>query len=160
MHHFTGFELTPRKVEYMKYITMHEERVNTSKMAVHFKVDPSTITKTIGELSESGYLTHVPYHGVSLTRKGKEYTEFLFRRHRILGLILTHYGLSPEEACTESARFESYVSREMVDRICRSLGHPIMGVCGAIPHDRECCHTGAEVLVERTERDDALQLER
>jgi Mn-dependent DtxR family transcriptional regulator len=140
MHHFTGFELTPRKVEYMKYISTREERVNTSKMAVHFNVDPSTITKTIGELSESGYLTHVPYHGVTFTQKGKEYTEFLLRRHRILGLVLTHYGLSPEEACSESARFESYVSREMIDRICRSLGHPMMGVCGAIPHDRECCH--------------------
>ena len=160
MHHFTGFELTPRKVEYMKYITLRGERVNTGKMAVHFSVDPSTISKTIGELSESGYLTHVPYHGVSLTQKGKEYTEFLFRRHRILGLILTHYGLSPEEACTESARFESYVSSEMIDRICRSLGHPMMGVCGAIPHDRQCCHMDPDLPGDGPARDDATQSER
>lgn len=157
MHQFTGFELTPRKVEYMKYISMREERVNTSTMALHFKVDPSTITKTIGELSASGYLIHVPYHGVSLTLKGKDYVEFLFRRHRILGLILTHYGLSADEACIESARFESYVSREMIDRICRSLGHPMMGVCGAIPHDRECCHIGLEDLADGPEMDDAIR---
>jgi DtxR family transcriptional regulator, Mn-dependent transcriptional regulator len=160
MHQFTGFELTPRKVEYMKYISMREERVNTSTMALHFKVDPSTITKTIGELSEGGYLLHVPYHGVSLTPIGKEYVEFLFRRHRILGLILTHYGLSAEEACTESARFESFVSREMIDRICRSLGHPMMGVCGAIPHDRECCHTGATIPGDASEYDDAPRSDR
>jgi len=159
MHHFTGFELTPRKVEYMKYISIREERVNTSKMAAHFDVDPSTITKTIGELSVNGYLIHVPYHGVSLTPKGKEYAEFLFRRHRILGLILTHYGLSPDEACTESARFESYVSREMIDRICRSLGHPMMGVCGAIPHDRKCCHAGAEGPADGPEPDGAARTE-
>ncbi|ACL16948.1 metal-dependent transcriptional regulator [Methanosphaerula palustris] len=160
MHHFTGFELTPRKVEYMKYISTRGERVNTSKMAVYFNVDPSTITKMIGELSESGYLTHVPYHGVTFTQKGKEYTEFLLRRHRILGLVLTHYGLSPEEACFESARFESYVSREMIDRICRSLGHPMMGVCGAIPHDRECCQLEADHLADEQKNVNTIQFDR
>jgi Mn-dependent DtxR family transcriptional regulator len=61
------------------------------------------------------------------------------RRHRILVLILTHYGLSADMACEEASRFESFVSREATDRICRSLGHPMVGPCGNIPHDRGCC---------------------
>jgi Mn-dependent DtxR family transcriptional regulator len=134
-----GLELSPRKVEYLKFVLERGERVNTNDLAGRFRVDPSTITKTMGELSQAGYLTHMPYRGVCLTGMGKEYAEFLIRRHRILGLILTHYGLSPEKACEEVSRFESFVSKGAVDTMCRALGHPVMGLCGTIPHDECCC---------------------
>ena len=139
MHEYTGLELSPRKVEYLKFIREKGVHVNTNVIAEHFCVDPSTITKTVGELSQGGYLTHIPYHGVSLTSSGAGYTEFLVRRHRILVLILTHYGLSVAMACAEASRFESFVSKEATDRICRSLGHPMVGPCGNIPHDQGCC---------------------
>ena len=139
MHHFDGLELPPRKAAYLMFILGKGESVATSDISRAFMVDPSTITKTIGELSRDGYLSHTPYHGVSLTPRGKEFTEFLVRRHRILSLVLTHYGLSPEKACREVSRFESFVSREAVDTMCRSLGHPVMGVCGTIPPDPGCC---------------------
>jgi len=141
MHEYTGLELSPRKVEYLKFIREKGTKVNTNVIADRFGVDPSTITKTIAELAQAGYLTHVPYHGVSLTAGGTEYTEFLVRRHRILVLILTHYGLTADMACTEASRFESFVSKDATDRMCRSLGHPMVGPCGNIPHDQRCCPT-------------------
>ncbi|MEN6610752.1 MAG: metal-dependent transcriptional regulator [Methanoregulaceae archaeon] len=139
MQKFDGLELPPRKVAYLRFILERREQATTSDISRSFDVDPSTITKTLGELSRDGYLLHTPYKRVSLTPEGKIYADFLIRRHRILSLILTHYGISPEKACDEVSRFESFVSKEAVDSMCRSLGHPVLGVCGTIPRGPSCC---------------------
>jgi Mn-dependent DtxR family transcriptional regulator len=133
-----GLELSAKKVEYLKYLFGQEYFVKTNNLASRFGVDPSTITKTVSELAEAGYITHTPYHGVCLSEKGMRYAEFCIKRHRILALMLTHYGLSHELACTEVSRFEGLVSRRAIDRICHAMGHPRQGVCGKIVQDTAC----------------------
>jgi Mn-dependent DtxR family transcriptional regulator len=135
MDAFDGLELSPRKAEYLKFIAGQGGDVKTMDLSTHFAVDPSTITRAIGELAAAGLIAHVRYGGIGLTEEGRIYAEFLFRRHRILGLVFRHYGFSADEACSEVSRFESMVSRDAVDRICRSMGHPIRGICGEITHD-------------------------
>jgi Mn-dependent DtxR family transcriptional regulator len=130
-----GLELSPRKVEYLKYIFETGGRVKTNRIASRFGVDPSTVTKTVGDLARSGLLVHEPYYGVTFSEKGRRYAEFLVKRHRILALVLTRFGLPGEEACCEVSRFESLVSRSAVDRICRAMGHPSQGICGEITHE-------------------------
>jgi DtxR family transcriptional regulator, Mn-dependent transcriptional regulator len=136
---FTGLELSPRKVDYLKFILEKGGTVKTTEISSNLQVDPSTTSKTLNELTTTGYLNHTPYRGVSLTELGEAYADFLVRRHRILSLLLTHYGLSSEEACDEVSRFEAFVSREAVNKICSSMGHPMLGVCGEINHNR-CFH--------------------
>jgi Mn-dependent DtxR family transcriptional regulator len=138
MEYSAGLELTPRKVDYLKYIFERGGTVRTTDIALHFNVDPSTITKALGELSEAGYLNHTPYRGVALTDSGGQYAAFLVKRHRILSLVFTRNGLSDELACREVTRFESFISREAVDTICRAMGHPRQGACGEITHDDGC----------------------
>jgi Mn-dependent DtxR family transcriptional regulator len=133
-----GLELTPRKVEYLKYLSERGGTARTTEIAAHFNVDPSTITKTIGELADTGYLLHTPYRGVELTDDGKRYASFLVKRHRILSLIFVRNGLSDEQACSEVSRFESFISRNAVDTMCRAMGHPQLGICGEITHDDGC----------------------
>lgn len=133
-----GLELTPRKVGYLRYLSERGGGARTTEIALHFGVDPSTITKTIAELTETGYLQHTPYRGVCLTDEGKRYAGFLVKRHRILSLILVRNGLSDEEACQEVSRCESFISRNAIDTMCRAMGHPQMGVCGEITHDDGC----------------------
>jgi len=132
-----GLALSPRKVDYLKFIHETGGTVRTKELASAFGVDPSTITKTLAELDQAGYITHTPYHGVSLTKSGERHAAFLIRRHRILSLMLVRNGLSPEEACREVRRFESQVSKKAIDRICEFMGHPLQGVCGRITHDDE-----------------------
>jgi DtxR family transcriptional regulator, Mn-dependent transcriptional regulator len=138
-----GLDLSRRKVAYIKYIFERGVTVKTNDLALHFAVDPSTITKTMNELTEAGLLTHEPYRGVSLSKKGKLYAEFLVKRHRILSLALTHYGLSHDDACREVSRFESLVTKETIDTMCRAMGHPHSGICGEITHDPGCMETGS-----------------
>lgn len=133
-----GLGLSPRKVTYLKYFFERSGPVKTNDLATRFGVDPSTITKTLSELSDAGLLILAPYHGASLSPAGRIYAEFLVKRHRILALALTHYGMSDEEACTEVSRFESLVSKDAIDRMCQAMGHPSQGVCGEITHDTGC----------------------
>jgi len=135
-----GLELSPRKVDYLKFIFERGETVKTNDIASQFNVDPSTVTKTIAELAGAGYLSHVPYRGVVLTDVGILYAKFLIKRHRILSLILVRNGISNEQACNEVSRFESFVSKDAIDRMCSALGHPQQGICGKITHDEGCRH--------------------
>jgi Mn-dependent DtxR family transcriptional regulator len=135
-----GLELSPRKVKYLKFIFEQGGTVKTNDIASRFNVDPSTITKTIAEIAEGGYLTHVPYRGVVLTEEGTGYVKFLIKRHRILSLILVRYGLTNEQACEEVSRFESFVTRSAIDTMCSAMGHPRQGICGKITHDDGCLH--------------------
>jgi Mn-dependent DtxR family transcriptional regulator len=138
MIQFSGLELSPGKAAYVKYISLQEGTVKISGIAAYFDVDPSTVTKNIHDLAREGYVEHEPYGCVALTEFGREYGAFLVRRHRILGLILSHYGLSEAEACREALRMESYLSRDAVNKMCRALGHPTKGFCGEICHDPLC----------------------
>jgi len=133
-----GLELAPRKVGFLRYLSERGGSARTTEIAAHFGVDPSTITKIIGELAETGYLHHTPYYGVSLTDEGKKYAGFLVKRHRILSLLLVRNGLSREDACREVSRFESFISRYAIDTMCRAMGHPLQGACGEITHDDGC----------------------
>lgn len=134
MQEITGLELSPKKVEYLKFLLKKGDLVKTTDISNELNVDPSTTTKTIADLAGSGYVDHVPYRGVRLTDVGQMYAEFFVNRHNILSLMLSHYGLSSEEACSEVSRFEAFVSKSAIDRICGSMGHPAVGVCGKIRH--------------------------
>ncbi len=134
-----GDELSPRKAEYLKYIYTQDGVVKTTDIAAHFSVAPSTVTKALLDIARAGYIEHSPYHGVRLTAHGTDYARFLFRRHRIVALVLSRHGLKPAEACMEAKKIEQCISRDITNRICTSLGHPVMSVCGEIEHDRGCC---------------------
>jgi Mn-dependent DtxR family transcriptional regulator len=144
MNRYSGLELSPRKVIYVKYLFEHGGCAKISEIAGHFGVDPSTVTRTVQELMGEEYLLHAPYGDVILTGYGREYGAFLMRRHRIIGLILSHYGLSDHEACEEASRIESYLSRTAINKMCRALGHPTTGLCGAICHDELCARASAD----------------
>ncbi len=125
----TGLELSPRKVSYLKFLLEKGETVRTTEISGEFDVDPSTVTKLIAELADEGYIDHIPYRGVKLTAHGKKYAAFCLKRHQILGLMFSHYGLTPEESCDETLRIETFVSKKAIDRMCSSMGHPSVSCC-------------------------------
>ncbi|QSZ67468.1 metal-dependent transcriptional regulator [Methanofollis aquaemaris] len=133
-----GSELPARKAEFLKIVYQMGGVAHTNDLAATLGVSPSTATKAAAALTSAGYLEHTPYRGFTLTKSGEEYARFLVRRHRIVSLALSRFGLSSEEACLEASKIESCVSRELVDRICASLGHPMMSGCGPIEHDHSC----------------------
>lgn len=139
MKDIDGLELPKKKIEYLILLSRADRPVRTSEMAAHFGVDPSTVTKTIESLAIAGLIDHEPYRGAVLTSRGKDYTAFLIRRHRLLGLVFSRHGLSADEADQQVSEFEGLVAKETVNKICASLGHPEAGLGGSIPPDFCCC---------------------
>lgn len=137
-----GLELSPKKTEYIKFID-NRKNTRTNEIAREFKVDPSTATKIIVELSKTDFISYKPYHGCTLTHKGKEYARFLNRRHGLLVCLLVELGMSKDSACEAVCKFEYFVPKEAVDNICKKLKHPGSSPCGVrISGDRCCCCTG------------------
>lgn len=136
----TGLELSPRKASYLKFLLAKGDTVKTTEISEEFKVDPSTVTKLVAELADEGYIDHIPYRGVKLTELGKKYAAFCIRRHQILDLMFSHYGLTPKESCEEASRIETFVSRKAIDRMCASMGHPTITVCTKTNGTRQINH--------------------
>ncbi len=132
-------ELSPRRMEYLKFLLERGESVTNADLAARFGVDPSTSTKTVRALVAAGLVEHEPYGGVALSGRGRRCAEFLMRRHRLLELAFANLGMEPATACAQAARCEDRIPRDVVNTICAAMGHPTRSVCGAIARDRGCC---------------------
>ena len=132
-------ELSPRRMEYLKFLLERDEPVTNADLAARFEVDPSTCTKTVRALVEADLVEHVPYRRIVLSERGRRCAEFLVRRHRLLALAFVRLGMEPATACAQAERCEDRTPREVVNTICASLGHPARSVCGAIAQDSGCC---------------------
>ncbi len=136
--------LSPRRMEYLKFLFERNEPVSNADLAARFGVDPSTSTKTVRALVEAGLIEHEPYRGIALSEHGRRCAEFLMRRHRLLALAFARLGMEPATACEQAARCEAEIPRDVVNTICAALGHPSRSACGAIARDRVCCSATEE----------------
>lgn len=139
MKDIDGLELSPKKIEYLKFIN-EKKTARTNEISEEFDVDPSTTTKILLELAKTDLIRYTPYHGCSLTKKGEEYADFLNRRHGLIVSLLVKNGMQIKTACEAVKRFESYVTKDVVDSLCKNLSHPEESPCGTkIIHDTCCC---------------------
>ncbi|HQC12558.1 MAG TPA: MarR family transcriptional regulator [Methanoregulaceae archaeon] len=67
MDRYDGLELSPRRVEYVKFMAEMGKTLKVSDIAARFSIDPSTVTKTLHELEGMGLIIHEPYHGARLS---------------------------------------------------------------------------------------------
>ncbi|OKY77456.1 MAG: Mn-dependent transcriptional regulator DtxR family [Candidatus Methanohalarchaeum thermophilum] len=128
-------DVTETEARYLKiiYRKKHEEgrEVNTTGLADSLDVSPGTVTETLQKLDKKDYLNYEPYHGVKLTKIGKEKSKKLLRKHRILETFLV--GLldyKEVEACQEACTLDYHISENVINSICSLLGHPEKCPCG------------------------------
>ncbi len=131
--------LSPRRMEYLKFLLERGEPIANADLAARFGVDPSTSTKTVQALVEAGLVEHEPYGRIALSERGRGCAEFLTRRHRLLALAFSRLGMEPATACEQAARCEDRIPRDVINTICAALGHPSRSICGAIARDSGCC---------------------
>lgn len=130
---------TPQKIRFLKYIFAHGGGVKPGDIAGNFGIRTPTVTRTLHELSDAGYVRYDSNRRVFLTDDGEQMVWFLIRRHRILSLMFTRVGLSENQACVQAEKIEHLVPKNHINQICRSLGHPSRSSCGVIEHDPVCC---------------------
>jgi DtxR family Mn-dependent transcriptional regulator len=118
-----------RSVEdYLKTIyclTERGEAASTSKVADALDVSPASVSGMVKRLAEAGWVEHLPYRGVTLTRQGTREALRILRRHRILETYLTQrLGYAWDDVHAEAERLEHAASDDLIDRMATALHHP------------------------------------
>jgi len=122
--------LTTRTVEdYLKalYVLSNHinKAVNTTEISQHFEIAPASVTEMLKKLADNGYVRHSPYHGTSLTDKGRKVAERMTRKHRLLERFLHDVlKIGSDEVHAQACGMEHALSDEAEESLCRFLKHP------------------------------------
>src|SRR5205814_3734183 len=82
----------------------------------------SSMVKKMGDM---GLVTHAPYKGVRLTKRGLRVALEVVRHHRLLELYLAEsLGLPWDRVHDEAEVLEHVLSEELEELIASKLGHP------------------------------------
>ena len=83
-------------------------------------------------LAAEGFVRHKPYHGVTLTAKGRTVALGMLRRHRLIELFLHRtLGIGWDEVDADAEVLEHAVSDRLIERIYEYLGRPQFDPHGA-----------------------------
>ena len=157
-HHGRGNRERDSAVEdYVKAIYALEghgkgEAVSTSALAQRLSVTPGSASAMVKKLAQRGLVTHVRYHGVSLTAKGRKVALEVLRHHRLIELYLTEeLGMPWDRVHDEAEVLEHVLSEELEQLIARKLGHPTYD-----PHGDPIPSAELDIHEAKTERLSAL----
>ena len=138
-------ELTRREVEYLRVVkelsSNNKEIVHIYEIASRLNVKKSTVVETLQKLKTKGLIEYIPKRGVKLSDKGHAIIRKIERNHRILEYFFVQYLNIPlDRACKEASKIDIYISDDVINRICKLLGHPSRCPHGhPIPVNPQCC---------------------
>ncbi len=127
--------LTQSMENYLKAvfeILEHSDRATTSSLAARMSIAPPSVTAMVKKLADLGLLTHEPYQGVKLTRRGETAAAEVVRHHRLIETYLAEaLGVPWDRVHDEAEKMEHVISEDLEDRIDNALGHPTVDPHGA-----------------------------
>ena len=80
-----------------------------------------SVSRAMGILKSSGYVTVSNDGGILLTDSGRVLAEKIYGRHRLLTRLLVHLGVDKKVAAEDACKFEHDISDESVAAIERFL---------------------------------------
>lgn len=81
-------------------------------------VSKPSVTKAMKHLKSQGLVNSEPYGTITLTKKGKELSAKIFRKHQLISLFLEHsLDLDTDEAARNACRIEHILSDKMLTAI-------------------------------------------
>jgi DtxR family Mn-dependent transcriptional regulator len=140
--------ITAAMQDYLKAVFRLGESgpVTTQHLADALGVAASSATNMAKRLHELGLLVHAPYHGVTLTARGRQVALDVVRRHRLLETYLAEaVGLGWDEVHDEAERLEHHLSERLEARLDSLLGFPATD-----PHGDPIPREGADLAVGPT----------
>ena len=118
-----------RSVEdYLKAVydlSQNGNAVSTTEISRTLKVAPASVTEMLKKLSEKSYVEYSPYHGTTLTNKGRRIAEKITRKHRLLERFLYDVlKIDKAKVHSQACEMEHSLSDEAEESLCRFLKHP------------------------------------
>jgi DtxR family transcriptional regulator, Mn-dependent transcriptional regulator len=125
--------LSASEQEYLKAILLAQQsagQATIQALAARMEIKPASVSAMIRHLAQDedgqgAYVTHTPYQGVALTRRGEKVAMELLRHQRLLELFLAAtLDMSWEQVHDEAERLAPFISEDLEERIAARLGHP------------------------------------
>ncbi len=106
--------LTPSMEDYLEMVTRLSNgrgytRVN--ELADNLNVKPASVTKMVRNLCDKSYLHYERYGLIQLTDKGKQYGQYLLKRHQLLEDFFRTFGATGDLQ-RQVERIEHHISFE------------------------------------------------
>jgi DtxR family transcriptional regulator, Mn-dependent transcriptional regulator len=99
--------------------------VAIGRLAERLEVTPVSANEMVKRLDEQGLVSHTPYKGVNLTRKGRQAASSVVRRQRLWECFLyRHLNIEWSQVYELACSLEHATAPEVTDALAEFLGHP------------------------------------
>jgi DtxR family Mn-dependent transcriptional regulator len=111
---------------YLKAMAEFGDRdVAIARLAQRLSVTPVSANEMIKKLGEQGLVSHTPYKGVNLTKKGREVACNVLRRQRLWEVFLyEHLKIEWAKIYELACSLEHATAPEVTDSLANFLGYP------------------------------------
>ena len=113
---------TKSQEDFLEALLMLEENgepLETTRVARILGISKPAVHQMGHELIKREMITRIDYGDMSLTPKGREIAQKVFRRHKILKKYLLSLGVSEEAAEEDCCKIEHDISDETFEAIAR-----------------------------------------
>jgi DtxR family transcriptional regulator, Mn-dependent transcriptional regulator len=118
-------EITEQYLKIIYNLTEDGGAAKTSDIANALGVAPASVTQMIHKLAKHGQVTHEPYHGTTLSPKGRRIAKKIARKHRLLERFLSDMvGIETEAGHEQACKMEHALSAEAEEALCKMMNHP------------------------------------
>jgi DtxR family Mn-dependent transcriptional regulator len=143
--------------------------ISISNLADALHVQAVSVNQMVRKLEKTGWLSYIPYKGVTLTPQGQEHAQMVVHHRRLWQVFFVEkLGMDMDAADALACRMEHITTADVAKRLAEyldhpavnPLGYPIPDVSGAspLPHTipLATCAVGDEVDIARIDADAAF----
>ncbi len=117
-------ESTEMYLKAMAELSDHD-MVATARLAEYLNVTPVSVNEMVRRLGEQGLMTHTPYKGVTLTKKGRKVASDVMRRQRLWECFLyDHLKIEWSQLYELACSLEHATAPEVTEALAVFLGNP------------------------------------
>lgn len=119
-HESQKAQYTSRMEDYLEVILeLVEQKGYATSLDIsrHMNVSASSVTKMLKRLDEGEFLEYEKYHGINLTRKGKQIAEDIKQKHGILLEFFEILGVNYETANRDIEGIEHHLNPKSIKQL-------------------------------------------
>ena len=104
-------------LEHILLLKQTQANVRAVDVALHAGYSKPSVSRAMGLLKENGMITLDEKGYISLTDKGEEVAQKIYRRHKLLAEVFERIGVAPETADADACRIEHFISDVTMQKI-------------------------------------------
>ena len=106
-------------LETIYVLSKSQNHVRSVDVSEHMGYSKPSVSRAMGILKASGYITVDADGFITLTASGKQVAETIFERHTVIANVLIRLGVTPEVAAEDACRIEHDISDESFQALKR-----------------------------------------